>query len=157
MQVKEGQELLLSHVLSYRGKLTQQQIQDEMMMMNQLMIEQGVKKDGPLTTATFGIEDGIEGQLLDIELLIPLEREINVPDRYVFKPIIKIVNALSVRHEGHPGMINNAINLLNEFIVQGNKQVITATYNVTVKEAKSQEEIKDMIIDVYVGCNPCIV
>lgn len=54
-------------------------------------------------------------------------------------------------------MVNNAINLLSEFIIQGNKQVITATYNVTVKETKSQEEIKDMIIDVYVGCNPCNV
>ena len=94
---------------------------------------------------------------MDIEILVPLDKQVGLPKEYTLKPIIKIVNALCIRHEGHPSRLHETINKLNEYILEYKKQVITATYNVTVKEAMNQEELERMIIDVYVGCNACIM
>lgn len=49
------------------------------------------------------------------------------------------------------------MNKLNQYIIEHKKQVITATYNVTVKDVMLQDDLDKMIIDVYVGCNPCIM
>lgn len=157
MGVKENQELLLQNVLSFRGKVTQRQMQEEMMKIGQVLQSLGVQKNGPITTATYAVEQVGTEQLMDIEILVPLDKRVGLPKEYTLKPIIKIVNALSIRHEGHPGKLQETINELNEYIIEHAKQVITATYNVTVKDAVKQEDLDEMIIDVYVGCSACIV
>jgi len=155
--IKEAQELTMENLLSFRGKVTQQQMQVEMVKISETLQSLCVKKNGPIATATYSVEQSDEGQIMDIEILVPLDKKVVLPNRYAFKPMVKLVNALCVRHVGHPGTITNTINALNEYIVKYNKQVITATYNVTVKDAKTEAEIKDMIFDLYVGCNPCVV
>jgi len=157
VEIKENQELIMENVLSFRSKVTQQQMQDEMVKIGQVFKDLGVQKNGPVTTATYAVEQVGNEKVMDIGILIPMDREIKLPNEYTFKPVIKIVNALCIRHEGHPGGLQDTINRLNAYILKHKKQVITATYNVTVKDAKKQEELNDMIIDVYVGCSPCIV
>lgn len=155
--VKENQQLILENVLSFKGKVTQQQMEEEMVKIGQVLKKLDVQKDGPVTTAIYAIEQvGVE-QLMDIEILIPLDKKIELPKEYTLKPTIKIVNALYIRHQGHPGKLQETINKLNEYILEHKKHVITATYNVTLRNAMRQEELNDMIIDVYVGCNPCIL
>ena len=157
MEIKENQELIMENVLSFRGKVTQQQMQKEMMKIGQVLQKLGVQKNGSITTATYSVEEVYGEQLMDIEILVPLDKQVNLPKEYTLKPIIKIMNALFIRHEGHPGRLHETINRLNDYIFEYNKQVITATYNVTVKDAMNLEELEKMIIDVYVGCNPCIM
>lgn len=157
MEIEQNQQLIMENVLSFRGKVTQQQIQEEMIKIGEMMQKLGVKQGGPITTATYSVEEDEFGQVMDIEILVPLDRKVELPLEYTFKPIIKLVNALCARHIGDPGLLSNTVNELNNYIIKNNKQVITATYNVTVKDAMRQEEIDDMIIDVYVGCNPCIL
>lgn len=157
MEIEQNQQLIMENVLSFRGKVTQQQIQVEMIKIGEMMQKLGVKQGGPITTATYSVEEDEFGQVMDIEILVPLDRKVELPLEYTFKPIIKLVNALCARHIGDPGLLSNTVNELNNYIIKNNKQVITATYNVTVKDAMRQEEIDDMIIDVYVGCNPCIL
>lgn len=157
MAVKENQELILENVLSFRGKVTQKEMQEEMIKIGQVLQSLGVQKNGPITTATYAVEQVGSEQLMDIEILIPLDKKVDLPKEYTLKPIIKIVNALSIRHEGNPGRLQETMNRLNEYIIEHKKQVITATYNVTVKDAMNLEELNEMIIDVYIGCNPCIM
>ena len=47
-QVKEGQELIMENVLSFRGKVTQQQMQEEMVKIGQVLQKLGVQKNGQL-------------------------------------------------------------------------------------------------------------
>ena len=42
-------------------------------------------------------------------------------------------------------------------IIEHKKQVITATYNVTVQDVMRQEDLDKMIIDIDVSGNRCIV
>jgi effector-binding domain-containing protein len=157
VEIRESQELHMENVLSFRGKVTQSQMQEEMVKIGELLQELKVQKDGPIATATYAVEQSNVGQVMDIEILVPLDRVVNLPQPYIVKPIIKLVNALYIRHRGNPSKLQDTINRLNAYILENKRQVITATYNVTVKDAMRQEELEQMIIDVYVGCNPCIV
>lgn len=49
---------------------------------------------------------------MDMEVLIPLNKEINVPSDYTFKPIFRLNNAVVVRHKGNPAMPQNSANEL---------------------------------------------
>ncbi|ADZ81842.1 hypothetical protein [Cellulosilyticum lentocellum] len=153
MEIKENQELIMENVLSFRGKVTQQQMQDEMMKIGEVIQRIGVQKNGPLTTATFSVEEGSLGQVMDVEILVPLNKRVELPASYTFKPMIKVVHALRARHIGNPAMLPNTINALNDYIVKNNVQVITATYNVIVKDAIREDDVNDMIVDIYLGCN----
>ena len=157
MEIKEEQELVLENILSLRKKMTQQQMQEEMIKISQVMQEVGVQKGGPLTTATYAVIQSGNEQLMDIEIIVPLNKKVDLPTGYTFKPMIKIIHALCIRHIGSPTMLSNTITTLNNYIIKNNKQVITPTYNVTVKDAMNQDELDDMIMDIYVGYNPCIL
>lgn len=155
--IQESKELNLKNILSLRKKLTQQQLQEELVKIGQFLKDSGAKKDGSLMTATFSVENIDGQQIMDVEVLVPIDKKIEVTGEYKFKPIFHLVNALCIRHEGNPAKISNTISELNEYIIKNNLQVITATYNVTIKDAKTQEELDDVIIDIYVGINPSIL
>ena len=133
VEIKENQELIMENVLSFRGKVTQQQLQEEMMKIGQVFRNLGVQKNGPVTTATYAAKQVGNEQVMDVEILIPMDRPVKLANEYTFKPVIKIVNALCIRHEGHPGGLQDTINRLNAYILEHKKQVITATYNATIK------------------------
>lgn len=152
-QIKENQDLIMENVLSFRGKGTQQQMQEEVFKIEEVLNSLDAKKNGPITTATYFIE----GNLIDIEILVPLDRKVKIPSPYKYKSIIKLVHALYIRHEGNSSKSGDTINILNKYIIENNKQVITPTYNVTIKKAIGYNDLDNMIIDVYVGCNPCIL
>jgi len=48
MEIKENQELIMENVLSFRGKVTQQQMQEEMVKIGQVLQKLGVQKNGQL-------------------------------------------------------------------------------------------------------------
>ncbi len=155
--VEQNKQLKMENVLSLRKKMTQMQLQQEMTKIGEFLQQQSVKKSGYIVTATFSVEIQGSQQLMDVEILVPLDRKIELPEEYTFKPVFNLVNALSIRYEGSPVNFQSAINQLNEYIQANNQQVITATYNVMVKEATSEDDMNDMIIDVYVGVNPSIL
>ena len=87
------------------------------------------KKSGTPITATYGVE----GNTIDMELLMPIDRSIASTDRFVFKNQIKIVNAVVACYKGHPMGLQEACNQLNQYIVEHKLQPITVGYNVTKK------------------------
>lgn len=155
--VEAGKEIKLENVLSLRKKMTQEEINSEMMKIGKFLQDNGAKKAGSVVTATFAIET-LNGQsVLDMEILIPLDKEIAVSGEYTFKPVFHIVNALYARHEGNPSTLQNTYNEMLAYINQNNLQQITAGYNVQVKDMLPGMSPDDMIIDVYIGMNPNIM
>ncbi|WP_172674816.1 AraC family transcriptional regulator [Cellulosilyticum ruminicola] len=157
MEIKESQELILENVLSLRKKMTQLEMQQEMIEIQKFINEMGIKVNGPITTATYFVEQTADGVVMDLEIIVPLDKKIELSCKYKFKPIIKIVNALKITHQGNPNRLNDTINKLNQYIYEKQKQVITPTYNVTVKNVSDPKDIEDVVMDIYVGCSPCIL
>ena len=124
------------------------------MEIEKLLTETGTNKAAPATTTTFSVEQGISEPVMDIEILIPLDREIVPPTGYIWKPRILLTNALMIQHIGNPSTLQNTVNELNAYIVEHQLVPITTGYNVTVKEAKTPLELDSMEVDIYVGISP---
>ena len=157
MEIKENMTLQMKNVLSYRGKMSQQDMMKKSQEIEQVMKEMGVVKAGPSATTTFSVEQGSSGPIMDIEILIPIDKEIKAPVEYTFKPEIRLVNALMITHIGNPAGLENTLNELNAYIQKHKLPPITTGYNVTTKEPKAREELDTMEIDIYVGISPNIL
>ncbi|WBW97678.1 AraC family transcriptional regulator [Oceanirhabdus sp. W0125-5] len=157
MNIRENQEIKFENLLSFRGKMTQQELTNEMMKIGQVLKDLGVKKNGPIISTTFSVELIDGQQVMDSEFLIPLDKEVELPKEYSFKKVFHLVNALCIRHNGNPNLIQNTYNQLNTFIQENRLQPITSGYNIPVNEVTDPSKLDEVIIDVYIGVNPCII
>lgn len=119
--------------------------------MDKKISENGRKRIGNPITATFGVE----GDDMDLEILLPIDKEISDIGEYKFKKKIKIENAVHISHKGNPALIQNTFNILNKYMMEKKMQPITVGYNVT--RQVDLLDMKNTIIDVFVGINPNIL
>lgn len=129
LEIKENQELNVANVLSYKGKVKQAELENVGKEMESYIQKAGAKRVGNPTTATYAVE----GDMIDIELLMPIDKSIDSTDKFVFKNQIKIVNAVVACYKGHPMGLQEACNQVNQYIVEHKLQPITVGYNVTKK------------------------
>ena len=151
LEIKENQELNVANVLSYKGKVKQAELENVGKEMESYIQKAGAKRVGNPTTATYAVE----GDMIDIELLMPIDRSIDSTDKFVFKNQIKIVNAVVACYKGHPMGLQEACNQVNQYIVEHKLQPITVGYNVTKKTDMLSPENTE--IDVYVGISPNVL
>ncbi|MEK4849009.1 hypothetical protein NST04_03920 [Paenibacillus sp. FSL H7-0756] len=152
-----GKEFKIENVLSLRKKMTQAEIQQEMLSIGEFLEQNSFFKKGPIVTATFAIEQLNEQPLLDTEILVPIDKPANLYGKYKFKDVFHLINAVYARHEGNPNTLQNTYIELNQYISEKGLQPITAAYNVNVVDLQPGQSMDDMIVDVYVGVNPSIV
>ncbi len=157
MEITQNQTLEMQNLLSYRGRMTQQEFTAKAQEIERILQEHGVEKAAPTVTTTFSVEQGTTGPIMDAEILVPLNKEIQVPSGFVWKPRFLLTNAVKLHHVGHPSALQNSVNELNAYITQHQLVPITSGYNVTVKEAKTPLELDTMEIDVYVGISPNVL
>lgn len=151
-QIMENQELEFDNLLSFRGKVGNEQLQQINVQMEQLIKESGAEKKGYPITVTYGVE----GNLMDIEILVPLDKKIDSKDtKFVFKDKLKILHALKAVHTGNPAGLQNTCNELNEYMTKNQMVPVTAGYNITRKV--DMLDINNSEIDIYVGINPNIL
>ncbi len=154
MNITEGNTLEMTNVLSYRGKHTQQEISTIMNEIQDIIKNNGASKVGPAVSATFAVTDN---SVMDIEVMVPLDRMITVSEKFKIKPIFRLTNAVKIRHEGSPAGLPNSVAKLMKYISERKLTPITAGYNVTVKEAMNQMDIDNMIVDVYISVSDNIL
>lgn len=90
LEIKQNQELKVANLLSYRGKVRQEEIENAGREMEDYIRNVGAKRIGNPITATYAVED----DEIDVELLMPIDKSVDSTDRFVFKNQIKIVNAV---------------------------------------------------------------
>jgi len=147
----------MENVISFRGKVTQQQMSQVIKEMEQIISENSAEKKGCSVTSTFSIENNGLQPVMDVEILIPLNKEIRVPSDYKFKPIFRLNNAVKIRHQGNPAMLQNSANELMKYIADHKLTPITTGYNVTVQEPTNPNDINSLIVDMYVGVSDNIL
>ena len=87
---------------------------------------------------------------MDMEILIPIDKEIKVPANYRFNKKFLLTNALMIKHYGNPTYIESTTMLLNKYIKDHNLDPITTAYNVMPQ----QKSPTQMSIDIYIGISP---
>ena len=74
--IEQGRELRIENVLSLRKKVVQNELNNEMAKIGIFLNDNSLKKVGPIVTATFAV-DAVNGQpLLDMEILVPIDKTI---------------------------------------------------------------------------------
>lgn len=151
IEIKEKQELNVVNVISYRGKVKQAELENIGKDMESYIQQAGAMRKGTPITATYAVE----GDTIDIEIIIPIDKSIDSADGFVFKNQIKIVNATVMSYIGNPVGLQEACEVLNKYIVDNKLQPITVGYNITKKV--DMLDMNNTEIDVYVGINPNVL
>ena len=151
IEIKENQELNIVNLLSFRGTVQQVELKNIGKEMKDYIQNVGAKMVGNPITATYAME----GDAIDVELLMPIDKCVDSTDKFGFKNQIKIVNAVIATYKGHPIGLQEACNELNQYIMEHILQPITVGYNITKKTDMSNPEHTE--IDVCVGINPNIL
>ena len=89
----------------------------------------------------------------DIEILIPVEERVKSSAKYVFKPKLKIINAIVGKHNGSSNMLQNTCNEIGKIIEEKKLVQITPGYSVT----KRIDQLENAEIYVWVGISPNIL
>ena len=146
--IEEGKELVMENILSLRKKMKQQEVNEEMIKIEKFLEVNGVKRIGAIVSCTHGLENN---NVVDLEILVPINNKIELPSEYKFKPIFKLVNALYIRHKGNPALLQNIYNELITYIRKNGFQEITSGYNVAVIDMKPGMSMDELVTDVYIG------
>lgn len=154
MEIFEKQVLEMKNVLSYRGEMTQQDVMMKSRELEEIIEKEGAVKTGAPVSTTYMIKDTERGQLLDMEILIPLDKAIAVPKGFSIKEHFLLVNAIKICHKGNPALLQNTVNELNQYMAEHQLIPITSGYNVTVKDARDPSELDQVEVDIYVGISP---
>ena len=151
IEIKEKQELNVKNLLSFRGKVSQAELEAISRDMQNVITTQGAKAVGSAITATFAMENG----MLDIEILVPVDKPMESVGKYEYKERLHIVNAVKASYKGHPMGLQDVINQLNQYMIDSRLQPITVGYNVTKKMDMLTPENTE--VEVYVGINPNVL
>ena len=157
IKVNKDYEYKMENVLSIRKKMTQQEIQQTLSDMGNVIKNLGANKNGSLVTTTFGIEQTPSGPILDMEILVPLDKEVTVQEPFIQKPLFHLKYAIHARHEGNPQLLQNTLNQMMAYIKENKLTQITSVYSVNIKELKPGDSMDDMVTDLYIGVNPSVL
>lgn len=150
-EIMEHQTLEMNNVLHYHGWVTQQQANEVFVKAEELMNKCQAKKNGYVVTATRAVEMKDGQAMMDLDVFIPLDKEIETRDGFDFIKRSKIENALKIRIEGELQQAETAMQKLNDYIISHSLTPTTPACMVTVKGATTPLELNNMITDIYVG------
>ncbi len=157
VQIEREKSYKAENVLSLRRKITQSQANEEMNKIAKYLGENNLKQTGPIITATFAIDSGFSEPLMDMEILVPIDKKISTSTEYKFKDIFHIKHAIHAKHVGSPSTLHNTYNDLFSYIKENNLQQITTAYNVYIKNIHSKLPEDNLNIDVFIGINPSVL
>ncbi len=157
IKVNKNCEYKMENVLSIRKKMTQQEIQQTLSDMGNVIKGLEANKNGSIVTTTFGMEQTPTGPVLDMEILVPLDKKVTVSEPYILKPLFHLKYAVHARHEGNPQLLQNTLNQMITYIQENKLTQITSVYSVNIKELKLGDSMNDMVTDLYIGVNPSIL
>ena len=160
MEFKENQIFEMKNVLSFRGKITQKILIDKRTEIDKLIKEFGAHAVHPPVTASFGVDHSSGEPVMDLEILIPLDKDVShevlvkqIPG-YRFKPLFRITNAVMLHNTGAGISIEESIKKLYSYISSRNMRPLTSLYNITFNDP---DDPKDLIVDLIIGIDPNII
>lgn len=143
MQILEHQSLFFRNVISYHSHLAIDNIPSMVDYVRSNVCKLGAElSDRILYTKN-------SENYKNIELLIPVNIELTNCEEYEYKPVFKLLNAVSVRHEGQFSNIENTESMLVEYIRKRSYNILTSPYYSVIR--LEPDDLNNCIIDIYIG------
>lgn len=150
--IKENQELHYKNLLSFRGKFTEKDMQKKIKKLDKFINDNNLTITGPKISTTYSLTQST----VDLEILIPVDKEFKETDQFKFKPELKLINALKSTHKGNPQGFNNTVIEMEKYIQDKKLMPITSLYSVNVTEVTCVEDIDKFHTDIFIAINPNI-
>lgn len=147
-EIVEDVKIEMDNVLSIKGEFTQQDIPSVVKDIKKIISDSGASENGRMVTATYSVDsDGT----MDMEILVPLDKEIVAPAGYEFKPIFRLRNAIKVVHRGDPALLQESADELMKHIENRGLMQITVGYSVLINSPANMQNLEDYCSEIYVG------
>ena len=151
MEINQEEIYLVEQVITYRGKVNNKLLNNVMEQLFSAINDAGLKINGSTITAIHSIENDCGDQIIDIEIIVPINGVMTSTDEFIYKDKFEINNALMFRHIGDPQTMNTEMQEFTQYINDNDFKPVTPFYNVTVKTAQTPNDVDEVIIEVYVG------
>lgn len=145
MNIESGKTVTFKNLITFRSMMTQQQIQEKLIELVLLLQQKGIKKTGPMIYAN---HDTYPNGLIDMEILIPIDRVIPSEKGFTFVEELLIENALYKRSFGFNDKLIESYRILDDHINENDIEVYSPTYQLSVNEDKVPFG-EEPIIDIY--------
>lgn len=155
IKIETGKSISFENVASFRKKMKQSEIQIEVGRFVEFLKHSNAKKNGPMISATFGIEDFDGEQVIDIQFLFPIDRVFQSTEEYLYKSKFYLGNAIYKRHVGNPLTLQITYNEMLKYVEQEQLIQLSVAYNVNIDNEISN--VSESIIDVYISINSNIL
>ena len=147
----EQQYIELENVLSYRTRVNINRLSGILRYAEKNADALGLIVTGNiLFTITEKISDSNKC-IVGIEMLIPVNKKFESCEQYIFKPVFKLVNAVSVRHCGLYSEVDSVSTSLEDFLKRKNLKPISNIYYMAVRN--NEEHPLSSILDAFVSVN----
>ncbi|GAA0137420.1 hypothetical protein YSY43_42610 [Paenibacillus sp. YSY-4.3] len=153
IQIETGKSIRFENVASYRARMKQSEIDHELGQFVAVLKESGAKRNGPMISATFAIDHGQEEQVLDMEFLFPVDRPLDLPEPYGFKPVFQLVDAVYTRYAGNPEGLDRVFAELVDYINRNKMIQVSTGYTLSIQPPIGAEPC----FDVYIVVNQSIL
>lgn len=153
MDIKEQMQLDAHNLISFRKKLHALELQMHMKKMLDYAASYGAKKVG----SDISVSYAVDGELMDVEMYIPLDRKIPSNHDFTFKPCLYLENCVATTHKGNPPGLENTMKKMNAYIVEKRLTPISAGFIVTIHEITSAKDLELFEVDIYISISPNVV
>ena len=153
MTILTKQTLDKQSLISFRKKLRATELQAHVEKMLAYVEQYGAAKVGGGISATYAIE----GDVMDVEMYVPLDKEVPTNDEFVFKPRLFLDNCIAATHKGHPQLLENALLKLNEYVEENKLTPISAGFVVIINEVTDMKDLDKFEADIYISISPNVV
>ncbi len=143
MQILEHQSLLINNVISYHTHLSLDRLPSMVEYVRSNVCNLGAELSGSIMYTENS------DNYKNIELIIPVNVQLKNCEEYEYKPVFKLLNAVSVRHEGLFSNIEKTENRLIEYIKDKSYSMLTQPYYNIIR--LETDDTNNCIVDIYIG------
>ncbi|MBP7185215.1 MAG: DUF5085 family protein [Ruminococcus sp.] len=145
MQIIERQSIFLFNVIKY--KINVEKIRFPAFIEH---IERSISALGVKLTERVVFRFADHGDNADYELFIPVDKELQSREEYGFDAVFRLLQAVTVRHEGNFLDLGKTEKRLVEYIKKKNYTIISEPYYRVIRIPASNC-FTDCIVDIYIG------
>lgn len=145
--IQTNQLLEYDNLLTFRGKISRYEINDKITQIATFMENEHLQKIGPIITCTHSVAVENGKEILDFEIMIPVNTTSITSNEYSIKPKFRIANALMCSHNGNQNELVNIYNKIKHYIHENQIQNVTNFYTVS----RNIDDNGNLNIVVYIG------
>jgi len=135
--------------------LEQSELSNALFEVKKYIDDKGLKTLGFLINTTHSIAKHENKDVLDFEILVPMNAVFETENDFVYKPNFRIVNAVQTSHVGDPKQLSATYLKLLDYLNLHKLSQITPIYNRQI--SYSGDKVNPEVIEVFVGVNPNII